>query len=407
MKILHINQSDISGGASIAGYRLHQSLINRNIDSKLLVDQQKINSDHVLTLDRKRVTEDLISRFSDSFGLNYIFVFNSFQILKQSIYKNADILNFHNLHGGYFNYLAMAKLTQSKSAVFTLHDMWSFTGHCAYSFDCQKWKTGCGQCPYPETYPKIKRDSTALEWKLKKWVYQHSNLAIVCPSQWLTEQAEQSILNCFPIHHIPNGINIQEYQPLDPDICRQVLDLPLNKKILLFGAQSLSDPRKGGDLLLKSLQNIPQSLKQDLILLTFGDGGEQFQSHIDITVLSLGYISGDRLKSIAYSAADLFLFPTRADNLPLVLQESMACGTPLISFHVGGVPELVRSGVTGELAQPENILEFTQKIIELLEDTNKREVLSKNCRHIAKTEYSIELQTDRYVQLYQQCLSRS
>ena len=407
MKILHINQSDISGGASIAGYRLHQSLINRNIDSKLLVDQQKINSDHVLTLDRKRVTEDLISRFSDSFGLNYIFVFNSFQILKQSIYKNADILNFHNLHGGYFNYLAMAKLTQSKSAVFTLHDMWSFTGHCAYSFDCQKWKTGCGQCPYPETYPKIKRDSTALEWKLKKWVYQHSNLAIVCPSQWLTEQAEQSILNCFPIHHIPNGINIQEYQPLDPDICRQVLDLPLNKKILLFGAQSLSDPRKGGDLLLKSLQNIPQSLKQDLILLTFGDGGEQFQSHIDITVLSLGYISGDRLKSIAYSAADLFLFPTRADNLPLVLQESMACGTPLISFHVGGVPELVRSGVTGELAQPENILEFTQKIIELLEDTNKREVLSKNCRHIAKMEYSIELQTDRYVQLYQQCLSRS
>ena len=382
-------------------------MINRNIDSKLLVDQQKINSDHVLTLDRKRVTEDLISRFSDSFGLNYIFVFNSFQILKQSIYKNADILNFHNLHGGYFNYLAMAKLTQSKSAVFTLHDMWSFTGHCAYSFDCQKWKTGCGQCPYPETYPKIKRDSTALEWKLKKWVYQHSNLAIVCPSQWLTEQAEQSILNCFPIHHIPNGINIQEYQPLDPDICRQVLDLPLNKKILLFGAQSLSDPRKGGDLLLKSLQNIPQSLKQDLILLTFGDGGEQFQSHIDITVLSLGYISGDRLKSIAYSAADLFLFPTRADNLPLVLQESMACGTPLISFHVGGVPELVRSGVTGELAQPENILEFTQKIIELLEDTNKREVLSKNCRHIAKTEYSIELQTDRYVQLYQQCLSRS
>ena len=229
----------------------------------------------------------------------------------------------------------------------------------------------------------------------------------MCPSQWLTEQAEQSILNCFPIHHIPNGINIQEYQPLDPDICRQVLDLPLNKKILLFGAQSLSDPRKGGDLLLKSLQNIPQSLKQDLILLTFGDGGEQFQSHIDITVLSLGYISGDRLKSIAYSAADLFLFPTRADNLPLVLQESMACGTPLISFHVGGVPELVRSGVTGELAQPENILEFTQKIIELLEDTNKREVLSKNCRHIAKMEYSIELQTDRYVQLYQQCLSRS
>lgn len=128
------------------------------------------------------------------------------------------------------------------------------------------------------------------------------------------------------------------------------------------------------------------------------------QSELGIPVLSLGYIGGDRLKSIAFSAADLFIFPTRADNLPLTLQESMACGTPMVSFNIGGVPDLVRPGVTGYLAKPEDADDLAAGILSLMEDDRLRETMSQQCRAIALQEYSLELQALRYIQLYQNAL---
>nr|WP_256380181.1 glycosyltransferase [Anabaena sp. 90] len=125
---------------------------------------------------------------------------------------------------------------------------------------------------------------------------------------------------------------------------------------------------------------------------------------INMKVFSFGYLKSDRLKSIAYSAADLFIFPTRADNLPLVLQESMACGTPMVSFNIGGVPDLVRPGITGYLAHSENTQDFCDGIVKLLEDEPLRQKMSENCRDIALKEYSLDLQAQRYIQLYQQLL---
>jgi len=125
---------------------------------------------------------------------------------------------------------------------------------------------------------------------------------------------------------------------------------------------------------------------------------------LELATLNLGYVSSDRLKSIAYSAADLFVFPTRADNLPLVLQESMACGTPMVSFKIGGVPDLVRPGITGYLAEPEDAKDFCNGIVQLLEDQNLRDRMSQQCRAIALKEYPLELQVQRYIELYRQVL---
>lgn len=402
MNILHINQSDIDGGAAIAGYRLHQGLLSQDIDSRLLVGTVKTSSQSVNAIPRNPRRENQISRFTRRLGLNYINYINTFDIPKHTFYKNADILNFHNLHSGCFNYLAIPSLTENKPAVFTLHDMWSFTGHCAYSYDCERWKIGCGNCPYPNTYPAISRDNTRLEWKLKNWVYSRSNLTVVTISQWITEQVKQSMLNRFPIHHIPNGIDTLAYQPLDPEQCRSLLDIPTGKKVLMFGSDSLKDPRKGGDLLLKALQSLPVSLKAETVLLTIGHGGEAIAEAAGMQTLNLGYVSNDRLKSMAYSAADLFIFPTRADNLPLVLQESMACGTPMVSFKIGGVPDLVRPGVTGYLAAPEDAEDFCNGIVQLMEDPNLRVHMSQQCRAIALEEYPLELQAKRYIDLYRQ-----
>lgn len=404
MKILHVNQSDISGGAAIAAHRLHQGLLAQPVESRLLVGHVTLKSDRVAAVPRSYRTEAQLSRFTDGLGLNYLNITGTFKVSKHAFYQQADILNFHNLHNGYFNYLAIPSLTKSKPAVFTLHDMWSFTGHCAYSYDCDRWKTGCGQCPHPETYPTIHKDNTRLEWKLKSWVYRRSNLAIVTPSRWLTEQAQQSMLNRFSVHHIPYGIDTEVYQPLDSNQCRSLLNIPPDKFVLMFGAQTLTDSRKGGDLLLKALSNLPASLKTETVLLTLGDSSESLAKAIGIETLNLGYVSNDRFKAIAYSAADLFIFPTRADNLPLVLQESMACGTPMVSFKIGGVPDLVRPGVTGYLAIPEDSDDFSTGIVQLLEDKALRDRMGQNCRAIALQEYPLKLQAQRYLELYEHLL---
>ncbi|MGI0492267.1 glycosyltransferase family 4 protein [Alkalinema pantanalense CENA528] len=405
MKVLHINQSDTAGGAALAGYRLHQSLLNQKIDSRQLVGVKQTSSDRVAKVPRSPYLEQNIGRLTYRLGLNYLNYQTFSNISKHDFYLNADILNFHNLHSNYFNYLDIAKLTRTKPAVFTLHDMWSFTGHCSYSYDCGKWQTGCGQCPYLNTYPATHRDITALEWKLKQRVYSQSNLAIVAPSLWLYQQAQQSLLNRFSIHHIPYGIDTTVYQPLDPDQCRAVLNIPQGKQVLLFAAASLADDRKGGDLLFKALLDLPQSLKAETVLLVMGSGGDEIEANLGISTINLGYISSDRIKAIAYSAADLFIFPTRADNLPLVLQESMACGTPMVSFKIGGVPDLVRPGETGYLAAPEDIEDFRQGIIQLLENAEHRHQMRQTCRAIALQEYTLELQAQRYMQLYQQRLA--
>ncbi|MCU0552454.1 MAG: glycosyltransferase family 4 protein [Leptolyngbya sp. Prado105] len=402
MQVLHFNQTDVAGGAALAGYRLHQGLLEQNIDSRFLVARKVTQSDRVTQLPPPSRTERRIQSITDPLGLAQIHLLSTFNLRKHPSYQSADLLNFHNLHDGYFNYLAIAHLTQHKPAILTLHDMWSMTGHCSFSYDCDRWKIGCGNCPDLTIFPPMRRDSSHWEWKLKQWAYQTANLTIVAASRWLADVARASpLFRKFAVHHIPYGIDTDVYKPLDPEQCRARLNLPKGKKVLLFVATHLQERRKGGDLVVTALQQLPESIKSELVLLTLG-GGDAYQT--GISTLALGYVKDDDEKAIAYSAADLLIFPTRADNLPLVLQESLACGTPMISCNVGGVTDLVRPGVTGYLAKPEDVNDLKHGILALLEDDFLRQQMKQNCRTIAVAEYRLDRQAERYVELYQQIL---
>jgi glycosyltransferase involved in cell wall biosynthesis len=407
VKVLQISHSDygMGGGGAIAMHRLHTGLQQVGIDCKILSGRKTLTSADSTQLVRSSL-EPWLRQITSRLGLNEIHCLRSFAIQDHPLYLEADVLNFHILHSGFFSYLALPRLTRTKPAIFTLHDMWSFTGHCAYSFDCDRWQTGCGHCPHPDSYPAIQHDNTRLEWRLKNWVYDRAELTIVAPSRWLAEQAKQSILQQFAIHHIPNGIDTEVYQPRNRQQCRSLLGIPDDQYVLLAGAEKFTDRRKGADLLLSALNRLPDALKACTVLLMLGNGGGEITQRLDIPTVELGFVSGDRMKAIAYSAADLFVFPTRADNLPLMLQESMACGVPMVSFRVGGVPDLVRPGVTGYLAAPESVEEFAQGIENLLSDRPLREQLSQNCRAIALAEYPLELQAKRYIELYRQVVQR-
>lgn len=408
IKVLHLWKSDgaAGGGGGIAMYRLHSGLREAGIDSKILCETKITQSSHVEIVPRWRRFESVVKMFTSRLGLNDIHRVSSFKVNRHQFFQDVDIVHFHGIHSGFISYLALPSLTRSKPAVFMLHDMWSLTGHCVYSYDCERWKSGCGECPYPDTYPSIRRDNTRLEWKLKNWVYGLSKLNIVSPSIWLAEQAKFSMLKRFPIHHIPNGIDTETFEPIDTVQCRRHLEIPLDKKVVMFSAASLKDRRKGGDLLRKALESLPRSLKGNALLLLMGKDGESIKEILEIPTVDLGFRTSDRIKAMAYSAADLFVLPSRADNLPQGVQESLACGTPVVSFDIGGVPDLVRPGITGYLCEPENAIDLRNRVVRLLEDEPLRNYMKRRCREIALREYSSELQTKRYIALYRQLLHR-
>jgi glycosyltransferase involved in cell wall biosynthesis len=397
LQVHYTDNPNRAGGGVVAMLRLHSALKRANIDSKILckVKSPEFHDSEAIPSSRRiQRLESLLRRITVRFGLNDVHCLSTYGIKKTRIYSDADILNFHGLQGSYFNFLALSYLTSDKPGILTLHDMWPFTGHCAINYGCNRWKTGCGHCPHPEATPPIQRDATRLEWKLKNWTYSRSRLGIITLSTCRTEEVRQSMLNRFPIYQIPNGIDIHMYQPLDRGKCRDIIGIPQNKKVLMFAAAKPYQFNKGGDLLIKAFQDLPKSLKKECILLVLGDRGEGLAEAAAIPTVNLGYVANDRLKAAAYSAADLFVFPTRAESLPLVLQESMACG----------VPDVVRAGVTGYLAEPENVADFRTGIVKLLEDDRLRNLMSQACRSIAVDEYSLELQVERYLDVYRQML---
>jgi glycosyltransferase involved in cell wall biosynthesis len=403
MKVLLVHNSDgQKSGGGIAMLRLHFGLRQAGIDSKILCRVKTLDSADIRETPRLPGLDSLLREVTSRLGLNDIHLVSSFKVKQETFYQEADIIDFQGIHSQTLSYLALPALTRDKPAVFTMHDMWAFTGHCVYSYDCERWKTGCGQCPYPDTYPAIKRDNTRLEWRLKKWVYGRSNVVFAAPSKWLIERAQQSMIGQYPIHWIPNGVDTGLFQPLDPAACRAELGIPPDKNVLMFVAMNLSSHRKGGDLLVNALKRLPASLRAETVLLTIGHGGDEIAKLVDIEIINLGYVKDDHRKAVAYSAADLFLFPTRADIFGLVSIESQACGTPVVSFRVGGVPEHVRPGQTGYLAEPEDIDGFRDGIVQLLEDEALRRHMREQCRAITYREYRLELQVQRYIQLYRQ-----
>ena len=407
MNILQVHGIDAgTGGGPIAMLRLQEGLRKAGVHSRILCPAPA-HTDSV-AIPRVRL-EGRLRAVCSRLGLNEVDSLGAFRVRHLPAYADADLLHLHCLHGGFFNYLTLPRLTKAKPAIYTLHDMWPFTGHCVHSFDCERWESGCGRCPYPQMPNAVRRDATWWEWKLKNWSYRRSNLTIVVPSTWMYRLARRSMLKDFHIQHIPHGVDTDMYKPLDPEVSRAALGIPPGKKVLLYMVRRM-DPShrvawmKGADLLVRAVQQMPASLKRETMLLLVGEGGEALARKLDIAATPLGFVVSDRLKALVCSAADLLVLPSRAETFGLVLIESMACGTPAVAFSVGGVTDLVRPGITGFLAEPEDAKGLSEGIVQLLEDANARASLRLHCREIAVKEYHVDLYVNRHIALYQDAL---
>lgn len=403
MRIVHINSSDGVGGAGIAACRLHKGLLAVGVDSKMLVGQKIASDDRV---DQVKILGGigprLIRKAANWTGLNDAGILGTAaSVTNHPWVVDGDVLQFHNLHGGFFNYRAIAKITEFRPAVWTLHDMWAFTGHCVYSFDCERWKDRCGNCPDLVSYPAMRRDQTRLELSWKKKTYIKSRLVIVTLCNWMTKLVKDSVLSKFPVVQIPNGLDTTVFSQCNRVACRVSLGLPADSFVVLCASQSFSDTRKGGQIVINALNKLSEHTRKEITLLTFGSGGGEIARKTGLRCVDLGYLTSDRLKVIAFSSADLFVFPTIADNLPVIIQESMACSTPVLSCNVGGVPDMICHGVNGWLTDAGDS-EGVREGIELLH--GKRELLEKmseNARKYAVENYCLMRQANEYKNLYE------
>ena len=407
MNVLLVQMSDhlYGGGGAIAGYRLHLGLQKAGVHSKILCALKTVDSPDTVRIPKPTKLEGYIGLLTHRIGLNDIHNIGSFAIPKLPVFKQADILSFQGFRRR-FSYMALPALTRDRPGVFTLHDIWAYTGHCAVSYDCERWKTGCGRCPYPDVVPPIKRDATHIEWKLKQRAYRRSNLYFVSLCSEVTERAKQSMLSQFPIYEIPLGLDTEAFKPHDPQQCRALLGIPQNKHVIMFAALSLSQPWKGADLLLEALNDLPNSLKNESVLLLLGSKGTEVANASSMQVISYENVFDDRIKALLYSAADVFVSPTRAEAFGLVALESIACGTPAVSFAVGGARDYIRERISGYLAKPEDSQDLRHGLLFLLEDDVQRETMGKLGREMVLNEYTIELHTSRYIELFQKILNK-
>jgi glycosyltransferase involved in cell wall biosynthesis len=198
-------------------------------------------------------------------------------------------------------------------------------------------------------------------------------------------------------------LDVAIFQPRNQHAAREVLGLPVTSKVILFVADQLDNNRKGSDFLLSALHML--DIPDEVCLLTVGKGN--FQIGNKFPHYHLGQINSDRILSIVYSAADIFVIPSRQDNLPNTALEALACGTPVIGFRAGGVSEVVRPGITGLLAERENVRDLRNCISKLLADSNLRNEIAGNCREVATKEYSLEIQARRYENLYRNLIIRA
>ena len=433
MKILHVSYSDINGGAARAAYRIHSLLLKNgfkeNILSEMRVVKKKSNDSSVYS-DKSIFTSMLkikivtvlnkLSRLNFKPATN---ILHSTALIKTNFIKRINshfndekgIVNLHWLGDNTISIEEINKIEQP--IVWTLHDQWPFCGaeHYVYSFSDKNNEDFDKR--YIDGYESINRphsergfDINRNTW-LRKYKSWNKKFHIVCPSNWMANCARESyLMKNYPIHVIPYPIDLNIWRPAPKLESRKKFNFPSDALIILFGAVGgANDKRKGADLLFDSLEILfDQSDKSVLIqLVVFGqDHSDEISNKYKYPINFLGRISNDETLRYLYASADIFVMPSRQDNLPQTAIESQACGTPVVGFANGGLLDIVEHEVTGYLAEPFDPLSLAFSIKNLLEDRNRLLEMSYASRARSLKLWDQKVISKKYINLYEEAFDR-
>jgi glycosyltransferase involved in cell wall biosynthesis len=338
--------------------------------------------------------------------------------LVERLGARPDLVHGHNLHGGYFDLRALASISAAVPTVLTLHDMWMLTGHCAHSLDCDRWRTGCGQCPYLGLEPAVRGDRTAENWRRKRQVYAGSRLHVATPSRWLRDKVAASILAPAVQHLrvIPNGVDRQVFRPAPRAAVRAALGLPTDRFIVMLTTGSLGSMWKDDVTLRETMKRLSaQAATRDALFVAVGRDSAVTAAGAAHT-LALPFQRDRHVMAQYYQSADLYLHAAHADTFPLAVLEAMACGTPVVATAVGGVPEQIHSidldaMSTGEVGDANGVLvgagdaaQMARAVEKLWANPDARRALGENARADVEARFDLERQADAYLDWYQELL---
>ena len=411
MKILHLSTSDIEHGAARAAYRLHSGLLGIGVTSQMLV-RAKLTIDETVIADQTINTKIapplsnlplrlLPQRERKLFSTQW--VPDALAAKVRAI--NPDIFHLHWVCNGFLQIETLAKL--NKPVVWTLHDMWPFTGGCHYTEECLGYQQNCGRCRQLKSDWSF--DLSRWVWQRKSKAWQNLNLTIVSPSNWLAKQAgSSSLFSDNPVKVIPHGLDISKYKPVSQTIARQLLQLPEAKQLVLFGASpgTTSDPRKGLQFLEPALKQLKQQQPElPIELVIFGAAASSNSVDLGFKVHYLGLFHDDISLSLVYSAADVMVVPSMQEAFGQTASESLACGTPVVAFNATGLKDIVRHQQNGYLAQPFEVEDLARGIAWIVENCDRHKQLRHNARARAETDFTLELQASRHLALYNKLVS--
>jgi len=409
MRVVHIIRWDGGGGAAMGAHRLHRSLQRLGIDSTIFV-AEKLTADPTVT--QFRPSSRLLSRLRRRIRRQRIRAswrryrpVTSFtddrvafgrEVLEQL--PSGDVLHVHGTSGFVDFSLFFRLLPRRIPVVRTMHDMNFFTGGCHNNGGCDKFAGRCGACPQLGSHRE--HDLSRRIWERKRRALDmvpRDRLHVVAPSRWLANEARRSsLLSRFDISVIPLGIDVDTLAPMDRHAARAVLRIPTDASVLLFVATQPNHPLKGFAYLAAALEKLDLP---DIFVVSVGNEAPLLGPGIKRS--HLGRITDQRLLALAYNAADLLIVPSLQESFCQVVLEALACGTPVVASGVGGIPEMVRTGVNGSLVSPRDVGGLGAAIRSLLADRPRLEQMREHCRPIVLDEYSLDLVARRYADLYQ------
>jgi len=354
MKIAIVHASDAGGGAERSVITLHRGLRNLGHESTLYVGSCSTNEPGVVEIPYVRGlpgTRRLARSLERVMGWQDIYN-PSFRALADLIPTDTDVIHFNSLWGagGFADLSALPALTAKIPGVITLRENWLLTGHCACFFDCERWKIGCGQCPDLTIAPAIARDGTAFNYRRKQRAIQGARLDVVTISDWLKERAaESSIMADKRLHRIYNGIDLETFRPAAPAErggIREELGIDSNQMVVFLAGQTVEGIKRSIATQF-AVDAINASKAKNLFALVVGHSSERVRAMLACPGTAVPFVTEPAGMARLYQAADLTLVTSEAEAFGRIAAESQACGTPVISFDTGGLPEVVADGVGG------------------------------------------------------------
>jgi glycosyltransferase involved in cell wall biosynthesis len=406
MRILFINTQDKKGGAAIVVDRLRKVLYENHKAETLLVVGNKFSNDMEVVATRHGVgaqVEKTLHRITNALGLQYqYFPISASTILNEIKKFRPDVISLHNSHGGYFQTSLLKKISKHAPVVWTLHDMWSFTGNSAHTFGDECWTEMRNSNRLTKIYPAIGMNNGAWLLRQKKSIYANADLSIVTPSRWLQSLAVRSpVFEGKSITHINNGVDLKVFSPGRGTVVRNRLGIHESERVIMFSSEKLADGLwKGGNDLVDVLRMINDSTRDKLHLLMIGEGspGDLVQFG-NLKPHFTGYVDDESVMASYLAASDVFLYPTKADNLPNVLVEAIACGTPCVAFDVGGCGEIILDDKNGYLVKPGDFKSMASATLKLL-GTSSLATLKQQARITAESNFSAASMGLRYHALF-------